>query len=394
MMRSLTNPIGALATTGAVIIGFAVGLAALPTRAADHLDAPLVALDGRTDINDVYAFRSPANSANTVLIMTVNPAAGVFTNSPTTFHPNASYEFLIDGNGDAKPDTKIEIEFGKVKNGKQEVELELEGPGGEAEAEGKTGRDIQIDINGEDNDDRGEDNDDEGEENDNEGGGMLHAGLFDDPFFFDLAAFNAGGAFCPGGPGSGTNFFNGLNVSAIVVEVPSSLLGDNTIGVWARTVMGGNQIDRMGRPAINTVFIPPNPFEKSTSSPPDLAMSEDAFNATKPKNDAMWTAEVVDTLLFLSSLDGSAYTPARAAEIAGVLLPDILTIDTSSPAGFVTGPLNGRQLADDVIDLELFVVTGGFVAGGTAAITTDCVANDSNFNPMFPYLASPNPANP
>jgi len=357
-MRTFLKPITALVTVSGVMIAFAVGLAALPTRAADHLDAPGTKADGRTDINDVYAFQSPANSVNTVLIMTVNPAAGAL--SMTTFHPKASYEFLIDENGDAKPDTEIEIDFGKVKDSKQEVEVEIDGPHREVEAEGKTGKEIKI-----------------------KGGGKLRTGLFDDPFFFDLANFNNGATFC----GTGlpvSDFFLGLNVSAIVLEVPSEWLGPDDIGVWARTVLGGNQIDRMGRPAINTVFIPPNPFEAGSTSPGN---PEDLFNATKPKNDvATWNTEVVNTLLFLSGLDGTPYTAGEAAAIAGVLLPDILTIDTSSSAGF----LNGRQLADDVIDAELGVVTGGFF-GGSAVLTSDCVANDSAFTSSFPYLASPNP---
>jgi hypothetical protein len=65
--------------------------------------------------------------------------------------------------------------------------------------------------------------------------------------------------------------------------------------------------------------------------------------------------------------------------LADILLPDILTVDTSNPAGF----LNGRGLADDVIDAELALVTNG-------AVTTDCVANDSAFSDSFPYLAPPN----
>ena len=41
-----------------------------------------------------------------------------------------------------------------------------------------------------------------------------------------------------------------------MLEVPSSSLHPNNNGVWAHTVLRGEQIDRMGRPAINTVFIP------------------------------------------------------------------------------------------------------------------------------------------
>ncbi|MCZ6866847.1 MAG: DUF4331 family protein, partial [Chloroflexi bacterium] len=179
------------------------------------------------------------------------------------------------------------------------------------------------------------------------GGGTLRAGLFDDPFFFDLNAFLGVYPFCsaPGGPAgsTGADFFAGFNVSAIVMELPSSILGPSKIGVWARTKLNG-RVDRMGRPAINTVFIP--------------ADSKNAFNKGRPRND------LKDFSSFLGAF-------------AGVLLPDILTVDTSSTAGF----LNGRQLVDDVIDIELQIITGSPTAG-------DCVdANDVGFPGVFPYLA-------
>ena len=62
-----------------------------------------------------------------------------------------------------------------------------------------------------------------------------------------------------------------------------------------------------------------------------------------------------------------------------VLLPDVLTFDQSSSAGF----LNGRKLDDDVIDAELSLLTKG-------AVTTDMVdANDRMFTSQFPFLAPP-----
>jgi hypothetical protein len=131
----------------------------------------------------------------------------------------------------------------------------------------------------------------------------------------------------------------------MVLEVPSSTLGPDNIGVWARTEFG-SQVDRMGRPAINTVFIPSD--------------FKNAFNEGKPRHDSR------DFSTFLGPL-------------AGALLPDILTIDTSSSAGF----LNGRRLADDVIDIELQLITGDPGAG-------DCVdGNDVAFQGTFPYLADP-----
>ena len=134
--------------------------------------------------------------------------------------------------------------------------------------------------------------------------------------------------------------------------MPSSALGTK-IGVWARTLKDGKQFDRMGRPAINTVFTP--------------ATQKDTFNSTQPADDQKnYTADVVAVLKALGNDD------ATADKLAGVLLPDILTFDTSSSAGF----LNGRKLSDDVIDAELSLITGG-------KVKTDCVANDSDFSATF-----------
>jgi hypothetical protein len=155
------------------------------------------------------------------------------------------------------------------------------------------------------------------------------------------------------------------------LEVPSAALGSNNIGVWARTELNGTQVDRMGRPAINTVFIPNNPFEPVGTEP----SQKNAFNAGIPLHDQRdFRGEVVDTL----EIFYGAGNPTVGA-LADILLPDILTLNNASSAGF----LNGRKLADDVIDTELALVTNG-------AVTTDCVGNDSAFSGTFPYLAPPN----
>lgn len=331
------------------VLALVFGSFAIPTRAADHLDAPGLTPPGgdtRLDLTDVYAFQSPSNPANTVLIMGVNPLAGVLNDG--TFRPGASYEFKVDSNGDAKEDQTYRIAFsapdGSLQQGVTLRRVPAKGGGGSLLASGQTGQAISI-----------------------PGGGWIRAGVFDDPFFFDLTGFLALN-FC----NPGTNFFTGLNISAIVLEVPSSLFGSHTIGVWAQTVLDDQQIDRMGRPAINTVFIPNNVFEPSGSEP----SQRNAFNAAKPRNDQRdYRGEVVDTLEIFY---GAGSSTAQA--LADFLLPDVLTVDTSSAAGFP----NGRGLADDVIDIELGLVTNG-------AVTTDCVGNDSVFSGSFPYLAVPNP---
>jgi Domain of unknown function (DUF4331) len=318
-------------TIGVVVTALTVGPAAILTGAADHLDAPGLTPpsgDLRTDITDIYAFRSPSDSSNAVLIMDVNPAAGVF--GGTTFKPGAYYELKLDTNGDAREDVTYRVTFGNPNgSGVQSVKVMQLPASGKAATIGTGSTGTAINLNG---------------------GGKLIAGLYDDPFFFDLYAFlddvkhqDLGRDFCDGDT---EDFFLGLNVNSIVLELPKTNLASNQVGYWGRTVVNDVQVDRMGRPAINTVFIP--------------SSQKNAYNAGKPRNDAR---------------DFSSYL----GSFASVLLPDILTVDFSSGSGF----LNGRQLANDVIDIELNLVTSG-------AITTDCVGNDSTFSSSFPYLQAAN----
>jgi hypothetical protein len=62
----------------------------------------------------------------------------------------------------------------------------------------------------------------------------VFAGPRDDPFFFDLNQFKAiiaGTATSFNDPG--TDAFAGTNVLALVVEVPKSMLGTQSINIWA-----------------------------------------------------------------------------------------------------------------------------------------------------------------
>ena len=296
--------------------------------------------DGRIDINDVYVF---TNGPNTVLALTVNPLAGVL--SPTALRPGAAYEFAIDNDGDNVEDIVYRVQSSAPnKAGVQNVVLHRAtgtqatgGDGGPVIANGRSGTTIPV-----------------------RSGGDLFVGLRDDPFFFDFVSFGTL-TFCT--PDPAPDFFAGLNVTAIVLEVPTSdLLGATPdIGVWATVNLDGVQVERMGRPVINTALIPSG--------------SKDAFNATVPADDvATWTADVTASLI---GLNGDA---GYSAAVAAILLPDILTIDTSAPTGF----LNGRDLDDDVGDTVLAVVSN-------SAITSDCVdANDVSFLSTFPYLAPAN----
>jgi len=367
--------LAALAITAVVAAAFvaAVGGGLRDSSAADHVDAPGLTPPGgnlQLDITDVYAFR--ARNGNTVLAMNVNglTAPGkrpVFASgAPSVARTKAvNYWFRVDNDGDAAADVNLGVSFSKA-NG-QGVQTMTVRRNGKVVLTGTTSPGKAAKIN-------------------RTGAVRGYAGLRDDPFFFDLdgciniLSMEAGKSFL-GCKDARTDFFAGKNVSAIVLEMPASMLnGDSSnIGVWSATTVGSKQIDRMGRPAVNTVFVPSNPFEKDEKS------AKNAFNASQPKNDkAKFRAEVVDTLQVLHSLndnagDNKTDDAMKINGLADVLLPDILTFDTAKSDGF----LNGRRLADDVIDAELNLVTEG-------AVKTDCVAkNDRAFRASFPYLATP-----
>ncbi len=330
---------------------------ALPAvaSAADHLDAPTVKTNGAIDINDVYVFEG-SDPANTVLSFDVNPAAGVI--SGTSFDPAAAYLINVDTDADAVEDLTYEFTFAAEAGGTQAYTVTLNGA---PFAAGVTGANTAVAT-----------------------GGQVFAGLVDDPFFFDLDGFVnfktellAGNGIdlsqiCDTDPD--VNFFSGFNASAIVLEVPDGDLG-GTIGVWAETMIdeGGGlvQVERMGKPAINTVFNHTDP-------------TKDTYNRVEPSDDvADYTDDVAGTVSLIRQElgDDMATADAYGATVAGLLLADTIGYDTATTADY--SMLNGRALTDDVIDISYGVVTNG-------ALTSDCVANDSSFQASFPYWAVAN----
>lgn len=336
MHRSTAKVMGALL--------LAVGFQAASALAADHRDAPSLLFenggDRALDLNDVYVFSPSAASNNTVLILTVSPLAA--PGEVRTFNVGGFYDINIDTNGDAIEDLTFRARFKAPRDGRQRFRV-VRIPAGQGHtliAEGLTGSDVTV-----------------------QGGGKVRADLFDDPFFFDLAGFQGsvlGSGSRRFNDGQQVDFFRGFNTLALVLEVPRFTLGGQNIRVWSRTTnASGRQIDRTALPAINTVFF-------------TLSATKEAFNAGLPRNDrAVFNAEAVATMQSLGN------TPANAQAIVNIVLPDTMPFDTRSQAGF----LNGRRLADDVVDTELGLITGGAIPGDGVP------ANDRVFRTTFPYLA-------
>jgi hypothetical protein len=362
----------------AALAAMAMLVALLPTtgsQAADHLDAPGLTPPGgeaAADIADLYAFEG---SSDTTVIALTLPAL----TAEAAFGGDVFYEVKIDTDGDAVEDESHEITFSDVRsNGAQFVVAQH--ASGEAAANGSADGDLvgfgQV-----------------GKELALNNGGTLWAGKASDPFFFDLQGFlgSVEGADNDRmlNDGNENDFFDPLDVLAVVIEVPDY---SGPVNIWATTSdSSGDQIDRLGRPAINTVV---------NSSAFGAGTDKNVFNQAEPADDvANFDGKVEDVLMALSGGDTEgAYTTCQADVLAGVLLPDVLPFDKSSS---LPAPLEGRALADDVIDTELRVITGGdpldlFGPAGACpgdvdrdpdgAINTDGIDAHTDYQSSFPYL--------
>ena len=379
--------LGALAAAAAIAL---VATAPLSTRAADHLDGPtLLTPPGgnlRADINDLFVFQA-ATTGRTVLALTTHPAAGFV--SPLDYATNINYVIDVDRNGDAVEDVAYVARFGALSGGSQPYTVtRYTGRNAQTLVHGKVlGRGVTGGVAK------------------LKGGGRAFVGLRSDPFFFDLGAFlsqvggvqanlipgvldTRGRTFCDANK---SDFFSVLNTNAIVLEVSNASLvvddsgpaesegqdrtdqGDQSdesaqvddatgpIGVWARTIGPSGQIDQIGRPAINTVF--------------NHGAAKTAFNQAAP------TAQRANfEASFRATLASFGYDSAHTQAIAEILLPDVITYQVGSAANGAA--LNGRALADDVIDAELGIVTN-------AHLTTDCIGPHQDYLASFPYLGTP-----
>jgi hypothetical protein len=358
----------------------ALGGAPLLTTGADHLDAPKLggltnmagefaphSEHGDRDINDVYVFEG-RNASRTVLAMTTNPAINLFGGA---FGTNVRYILNVDRNGNAVVDLAYVWRFGAESGGSQDYTVTRYS--GTNATSLKTGSVVG----------RGNTGDGIGT---GKGGAKVFAGVRSDPFFFDLTGF-VGTVFGVGTDGLGedpTDFFAALDTNALVLEVPDEALGATDIAVWGTTTWWNGSAwkagDQMGRPAINTVF-------NTSLVDPNAGQTKNRFNKTPPAEQrtaygGLFRTNAITTLMNINAALGTGcddYDQATAEAIADILLPDVITYDTSTAAA---GPLNGRALADDVIDIELGLTTNG-------CVTSDGVGAHDDYLSSFPYLGVP-----
>jgi hypothetical protein len=303
-------------------------------------------MDARTHITDLYAFQKPGDASKTILILDVNPLSPI---TEDAVDHESVYEIDVDTNGDAVADRMFRVRFSPVEDRTQTATVQL-----------AVGHDAIGDLNA------GEVIVEDGPvtfgsepEVTTAGEFEFFAGIRSDPFFADFAGAANGFQW------TGEDYFAEKNVFGIVLEVPNSALGpDRQVGFWGRVLVPHDgqlvQGDRIGRPAIDFVF---NESEDDKRT----------WNQQEPAEDR-------DRCLdkFAHVFEHAGYASDQARELAGNLLPDILTFDCSSSEGY----LNGRKLTDDVINMGIAMLTNGAVPHDGLRPHTDLLAD-------FPYLGNP-----
>jgi len=291
--------------------------------ASSHREAPLISMDQFADNTDTYAFISPTNPDNIVLIASWIPFEGP-EGGPNywQFDPSAHYAIYVDNNGDALPDHTFVLEAteeiqnpftflyntgpigadGTNWNRQQHYTLfALDGDGNRS--------DLLTDVLAPPVNIGSKSTPDymslvENFEYDLPGGGKAFAGQTDDAFWVDLQLFDLltlRGQAAPIGYSEGNNSpvdsVSGFNNHSLVLEIPISQLTQGeepVLGVWAGAarksmrvlnglggVVSGEgvethsgdyvQVSRLGMPLVNEVVIP-------------YAL-KDAFNTLKPSQD-------------------------------------------------------------------------------------------------------------
>lgn len=175
------------------------------TWAADHRDAPAIRSDPAADINDIYPFMNPNDANELIIVYTVFP----FADESSQFSDAVSYNLFLENNANPPQSFKIAC----VSSATQLVTCS--GPNGVSAS-------AQLGQTGGGN------------------GFRVFAGLRDDPFFFDLEAFQQTQAtLTPQFRTPGINTFAGANTLSIVVGLDRGSVTNNftapVLKIWGNT---------------------------------------------------------------------------------------------------------------------------------------------------------------
>ena len=334
-----------------------------------HFDTPTAREDPRINLCDFYLFHGRPGA--TVMAMTVNPDADL--SAPDTFRDEGLYAFRFDLDNDAREEVTFKVKFGLASHADgddhrhvQEFEARratgqsaLRGEEGELIASGRSCETVTTPQ-----------------------GVSVFAGLAPDIFAGDAAALGAfqaaifkEGRFDPAAFHDRKNYFARRNVTAIVLEVPSEMIGHGNVHGWATVSLVGHapevQVSRWGLPLITHVFMP------------EANMREE-YNHSTPADDLpRFSGQIGGIAEQLTRLAGSTSNPSDyARRLIARLCPTTLPYELGTAAAFDFVGFNGRALADDVMDVILTLATNTALGDG--------VAPDRNrVRGEFPYFGPP-----
>jgi hypothetical protein len=311
------------------------------------------------------------------MALTVNPNAGIA--APDTFRDEGLYAFRFDTDGDLREDVTFKVQFGAPAHADggelrhvQTLAVRratgadaLKGAAGELILSGNTGGVVET-----------------------EQGCQAYAGLAPDLFAADGVGFGAfrkalwtENRFAPESFQDRQNFFGGKNVTAIVLEVPSSLIGQGVVHAWATVSLYGHapevQVSRWGLPMITHMLL---------SDPSLHDEAAEKYNRAVPADEmALFSKPMGEFVEKVTALAHSAADPsAYATQLLARLCPAVLPYELDTPASFSFAAFNGRGLGDDVMDVILTLVTNTALGDGVAPDTR-------LMRPDFPYFGEPHP---
>jgi len=222
---SVGKRLGALliAAPAVAIAAAAVFVPGARNQAADHLDPPNrtdPVLDSTpdlpADIADIFAWHTP--STVRVVVTFGGPSS---VTQPASYDRDVLYKILVSTAAPSDtPEVIIRARFGRGQ-GPNEWGVRIEGvPGVTGAIEGPVETTLTKD------------------------GVTARAGLFDEPFFFDLQGFRETRALNAVRFMNTRNFFDGNNDTAIVLEIPRDrFAGASTpLGFWTTTSRIGGQL--------------------------------------------------------------------------------------------------------------------------------------------------------
>ena len=218
----------------------------------------------------------------------------------------------------------------------------------------------------------------------------------------------------PGGSGGTTSSSSSSTTtttssSSTTTTTSSSSTGSSSSSTTTSSSSGGPpappaigmQLDRMGRPAVNTAL------NHSFDSTAAAGTAKDAYNVdTDPTKWATnYAAQFAGNLAIIDALDGTcgnqaAYAKPTAATsygtLAGALADDRLYLNTAGPThtqylavelnalGIAMTDQGGRTLSEVVMDTTYSALAAGALSGVSNGITM----NDVAFSTTFPYQAA------